>query len=204
MKTNFTKSDLKSGMAIRLRSGLVGVVMNKDYYCLECSEGFDELEYYNDDLTAVDREFDDSDIVAVGNYVKGLDKKHIEKALENPIWECKDKMSNPSAKEPDCIDLHDFLRYVDIYMNCYNCTHRAIDILFGDPALTPTIPALEDFQIEYIKMVAKLLKVKDEELIDELINWFFVDRCGQDEEVISFNQKQLTPTEVYEKVTQNR
>ena len=203
MKTNFTKSDLKSGMAIRLRSGLVGIVMNQDYYCLADNEGWGKLVYYNEDL--INSEFPDSDIVAVGAYATGLDKRHIENALENPMWERKAKVPNPSpTKKPNCITLDDFLRYVDTYMNCYNCTHKAMDILFGDPVLTPTIPALEDFQIEYIKMVAKLLRIKDEELVDELINWFFVDKCGQDEDVISFNQKQLTPAEVYEKVTQNR
>lgn len=207
MKTNFTKSDLKAGMSIELRSGLVGVVMNADtqggYLCFVDDEGYDNLEYYNDDLT--NRDFEDSDIVTVGNRTIGLDKGRIEKALENPVWVRQDVSSNPTAvKEPNCITLDEFMRYVKIYMDCHNSTNKAMDILFGDPALTPTIPDLQELQIEYVKMVATLLRIKDEELIDDLINWFYIDKCGQDDDPISFNQKRLQPAEVYKRVTQNR
>lgn len=203
MKTNFTKSDLKSGMAIKLRSGLVGIVMNEKYYCLADNGGYDELEYYDEDLT--NSKFPDSDIVAVGAYATGLDKKHIEKALENPIWERKsDTVDTSKPAEPNCIGLQRFLKYVKTYMTYHNSIKQVVEILFGDPALTPPMPYVADFEIEYIKMVTKLLGIKDEEMADELINWFYIDECGKDDHPISFNQVQLNPVEVYEKVAQNR
>lgn len=202
MKTNFTKSDLKSGMAVKLRSGIIGVVIDEKYFCLVDGEGFSELEYYNDDLTEINRIFYDDDIVAVGDYVKGLDKEHIEMALVNPIWERKPTpATTPPDKEIEPITLQEFISYVETYAAYQNNIKKVAEILFVDPMVMPPIPYIDDFEVEYIKMVAKLLGIKDEEMVDELINWFYVDECGKDSSPISFNRKQLAPDEVYEKVT---
>ncbi len=60
MKREFTKQDLLTGDVVVIRNGEVGVVLKENGYIVYQKNGADDLDYFNDDLSAVfdGREFD--------------------------------------------------------------------------------------------------------------------------------------------------
>lgn len=65
MTNTFTKADLKTGDIIKTRCGEVGIVVLK-YNVIAFSDGYQELNYYKDDLTyGLDKFASHNDIVAV-------------------------------------------------------------------------------------------------------------------------------------------
>ena len=213
MKNENLKSTLKNGSVVQTRDGDVGFVMdNTIWFIVGLAAGSkDFLDNYNDDLIHLDDTgFEGKwDIVKIWHNCNGFSPDAINNMLKNrkPSWERKDENEDADCEDEDCdtpqplISKDTFVDFIYILRTFENDLTDLTNIFRFNNDDRWSLPTFaDDLESKYVALISKLLNIpygKD----DDLFNWCFADKFGEDSTPISFGGEQLTAEQVYEKLT---
>lgn len=208
MKNENLKSTLKNGSVVQTKDGDIGFVMDNTIWFIVglAAGGKDFLDNYNDDLIYLDDiGFEGGwDIVKIWHNCNGFTPNAINNMLKNrkPSWERKDEnedtdcdTSQPLISKDTFVDFIYTLRTFENDLTALANTFRFNN---DDRWSEPTFA--DNLESKYVALISKLLNIpygKD----DDLFNWCFADKFGEDSTPISFGGEQLTAEQVYEKLT---
>ena len=213
MKNENLKSTLKNGSVVQTRDGDVGFVMDNTVWFIVglAAGGKDFLDNYNDDLIHLDDTgFEGEwDIVKIWHNCNGFSPNAINNILKNrkPSWERKDENKGKDCEDEDCdtpqplISKDTFVDFIYILRTFENDLTALTNIFRFNNDDRWSVPTFaDDLESKYVALISKLLNIpygKD----DDLFNWCFADKFGEDSTPISFGSEQLTAEQVYEKLT---
>ena len=213
MKNENLKSTLKNGSVVQTRDGDVGFVMDNTIWFIVglAAGGKDFLDNYNDDLIHLDDTgFEGKwDIVKIWHNCNGFSPDAINNMLKNrkPSWERKDENEDADCEDEDCdtpqplISKDTFVDFIYILRTFENDLTDLTNIFRFNNDDRWSLPTFaDDLESKYVALISKLLNIpygKD----DDLFNWCFADKFGEDSTPISFGGEQLTAEQVYEKLT---
>ena len=224
MKNEFTKSNLKNGMIIQCKDGNIGFIMDNKIYFVgetgrEIAYGYDDLIYYNENLTYTNVEYlkedDEYDIVGVWNNRGSLVAKEVARIVENnePIWVRKKKEEckvDYYPFVPDCnsISFSDtptprmsksaFVKYIQTLEDFDSKLNNLISTICPpEENKRPTFA--DELESEYVALIADMLGI-DSNKNDNLFDWCFADNFGEAEEMVSFDGECMYAADVYEKL----
>ena len=217
MKNENLKSTLKNGSVVQTRDGDVGFVMDNTIWFIVglAAGGKDSLDSYNDDLIHLDDTgFEGEwDIVKIWHNCNGFSPNAINNMLKNRkpswerTWERKDENEDADCEDEDCdtpqplISKDTFVDFIYILRTFENDLTDLTNIFRFNNDDRWSVPTFaDDLESKYVALISKLLNIpygKD----DDLFNWCFADKFGEDSTPISFGGEQLTAEQVYEKLT---
>lgn len=208
MKNENLKSTLKNGSVVQTRDGDVGFVMdNTIWFVTGVAAGSkDFLDNYDDDLTHLyDEGFESEwDIVKIWHNCNGFSPDAIDNILKNrkPSWERKDECSTEDCGVPQpLISKAAFVEFINTLHTFENKLGTLTTTIRDDNGGRWDSPTFADeLESKYVALLSNLLRIpygKD----DDLFNWCFADKFGEDSTPISFGGEQLTAEQVYEKLT---
>ena len=213
MKNENLKSTLKNGSVVQTRDGDVGFVMDNTIWFIVglAAGGKDFLDNYNDDLIHLDDTgFEGEwDIVKIWHNCNGFTPNAINNIVQNrkPSWERKDENEDADCEDEDCdtpqplISKDTFVDFIYILRTFENDLTDLTNIFRFNNDDRWSVPTFADnLESKYVALISKLLNIpygKD----DDLFNWCFADKFGEDSTPISFGGEQLTAEQVYEKLT---
>ena len=213
MKNENLKSTLKNGSVVQTRDGDVGFVMDNTIWFIVglAAGGKDFLDNYNDDLIHLDDTgFEGEwDIVKIWHNCNGFTPNAINNIVQNrkPSWERKDENEDADCEDEDCdtpqplISKDTFVDFIYILRTFENDLTDLTNIFRFNNDDRWSVPTFaDDLESKYVALISKLLNIpygKD----DDLFNWCFADKFGEDSTPISFGGEQLTAEQVYEKLT---
>ena len=213
MKNENLKSTLKNGSVVQTRDGDVGFVMDNTVWFIVglAAGGKDFLDNYNDDLIHLDDTgFEGEwDIVKIWHNCNGFTPNAINNIVQNrkPSWERKDENEDADCEDEDCdtpqplISKDTFVDFIYILRTVENDLTDLTNIFRFNNDYRWSVPTFADnLESKYVALISKLLNIpygKD----DDLFNWCFADKFGEDSTPISFGGEQLTAEQVYEKLT---
>ena len=207
MKNENLKSTLKNGSVVQTRDGDVGFVMdNTVWFIVGLAAGSkDFLDNYNDDLIHLDETgFEGEwDIVKIWHNCNGFTPNAINNMLKNrkPSWERKDENEGKDCDTPQPLISKDtFVDFIYILRTFENDLTALTNIFRFNNDDKWSVPTFADnLESKYVALISKLLNIphgKD----DDLFNWCFADKFGEDSTPLSFGGEQLTAEQVYEKL----
>lgn len=210
MKNENLKSTLKNGSVVQTRDGDVGFVMDNTIWFVTglASGGKSFLAGYSDDLIHITG-FKECDIVKIWHNCNGFSLNAINNMLKNrkPSWERKDENEDTNCKDENCdtpqplISKDTFVDFIYILRTFENDLTDLTNIFRFNNDDKWSVPTFaDDLESKYVALISKLLKIpygKD----DDLFNWCFADKFGEDSTPLSFGGEQLTAEQVYEKLT---
>ena len=213
MKNENLKSTLKNGSVVQTRDGDVGFVMDNTVWFIVglAAGGKDFLDNYNDDLIHLDDTgFEGEwDIVKIWHNCNGFTPNAINNIVQNrkPSWERKDENKGKDCEDEDCdtpqplISKDTFVDFIYILRTFENDLTALTNIFRFNNDDRWSVPTFaDDLESKYVALISKLLNIpygKD----DDLFNWCFADKFGEDSTPMSFGGEQLTAEQVYEKLT---
>lgn len=208
MKNENLKSTLKNGSVVQTRDGDVGFVMdNTIWFVTGLAAGSkDFLDNYDDDLTHLyDEEFEGEwDIVKIWHNCNGFSPDAIDNILKNrkPSCERKDECPNEDCGAPQpLISKAAFVEFINTLHTFENKLGTLTTTIRDDNSGRWDSPTFADeLESKYVALLSNLLRIpygKD----DDLFNWCFADKFGEDSTPISFGGEQLTAEQVYKKLT---
>ena len=208
MKNENLKSTLKNGSVVQTRDGDVGFVMDNTIWFVTglAAGGKDFLDNYNDDLIHLDDTgFEGEwDIVKIWHNCNGFSPNAINNILKNrkPSWERKDECPNEDCGAPQpLISKAAFVEFINTLHTFENKLGALTTTIRDDNSGRWDSPTFADeLESKYVALLSNLLRIpygKD----DDLFNWCFADKFGEDSTPISFGGEQLTAEPVYEKLT---
>lgn len=208
MKNENLKSTLKNGSVIQTRDGDVGFVMDNTIWFIVglAAGGKDFLDNYNDGLIHLDDTgFEGEwDIVKIWHNCNGFTPNAINNIVQNrkPSWERKDECPNEDCGAPQpLISKAAFVEFINTLHTFENKLGTLTTTIRDDNSGRWDSPTFADeLESKYVALLSNLLRIpygKD----DDLFNWCFADKFGEDSTPISFGGEQLTAEQVYEKLT---
>lgn len=208
MKNENLKLTLKNGSVVQTRDGDVGFVMdNTIWFVTGLTAGSkDFLDNYDDDLTHLyDEEFESEwDIVKIWHNCNGFSPDAIDNIRKNrkPSWVRKDKCPTEDCGAPQpLISKAAFVDFINTLHTFKNKLGTLTTTIRDDNSGRWDSPTFADeLESKYVALLSNLLRIpygKD----DDLFNWCFADKFGEDSTPISFGGEQLTAEQVYEKLT---
>lgn len=213
MKNENLKSTLKNGSVVQTKDGDIGFVMDNTIWFIVglAAGGKDFLDNYNDDLIHLDDTgFEGEwDIVKIWHNCNGFTPNAINNIVQNrkPSWERKDENEDADCEDEDCdtpqplISKDTFVDFIYILRTFENDLTDLTNIFRFNNDDRWSVPTFaDDLESKYVALISKLLNIpygKD----DDLFNWCFADKFGEDSTPISFGGEQLTAEQVYEKLT---
>ena len=208
MKNENLKSTLKNGSVVQTRDGDVGFVMdNTIWFITGLAAGYkDFLDNYDNDLTHLDDSGAEGqwDIVKIWHNCNGFSPDAIDNIRRNrkPSWERKDECPTEDCDTPQPLISKDtFVDFIHILRTFENDLTDLTNIFRFNNDDRWSVPTFaDDLESKYVALISKLLNIpygKD----DDLFNWCFADKFGEDSTPISFGGEQLTAEQVYEKLT---
>lgn len=208
MKNENLKSTLKNGSVVQTRDGDVGFVMDNTVWFIVglAAGGKDFLDNYNDDLIHLDDTgFEGEwDIVKIWHNCNGFSPDAIDNIRRNrkPSWERKDECPTEDCDTPQPLISKDtFVDFIYILRTFENDLTALTNIFRFNNDDKWSVPTFADnLESKYVALISKLLNIphgKD----DDLFNWCFADKFGEDSTPISFGGEQLAAEQVYEKLT---
>lgn len=208
MKNENLKSTLKNGSVVQTKDGDIGFVMDNTVWFIVglAAGGKDFLDNYNDDLIHLDDEgFEGEwDIVKIWHNCNGFTPNAINNMLKNrkPSWERKDENEGKDCDTPQPLISKDtFVDFIYILRTFENDLTALTNIFRFNNDDKWSVPTFADnLESKYVALISKLLNIphgKD----DDLFNWCFADKFGEDSTPISFGGEQLAAEQVYEKLT---
>ena len=217
MKNENLKSTLKNGSVVQTRDGDVGFVMDNTVWFIVglAAGGKDFLDNYNDDLIHLDDTgFEGEwDIVKIWHNCNGFSPNAINNMLKNRkpswerTWERKDENEDADCENKDCdtpqplISKDTFVDFIYILRTFENDLTDLTNIFRFNNDDRWSVPTFaDDLESKYVALISKLLNIPYGKG-DDLFNWCFADKFGEDSTPISFGGKQLTAEQVYEKLT---
>lgn len=208
MKNENLKSTLKNGSVVQTRDGDVGFVMDNTVWFIVglAAGGKDFLDNYNDDLIHLDDTgFEGEwDIVKIWHNCNGFSPDAIDNIRRNrkPSWERKDECPTEDCDTPQPLiskdTFVDFIYTLRTFENDLTALANTFHFNDDDRWSVPTFA--DNLESKYVALISKLLNIpygKD----DDLFNWCFADKFGEDSTPLSFGGEQLTAEQVYEKLT---
>ena len=213
MKNENLKSTLKNGSVVQTRDGDVGFVMDNTVWFIVglAAGGKDFLDNYNDDLIHLDDTgFEGEwDIVKIWHNCNGFTPNAINNIVQNrkPSWERKDENKGKDCEDEDCdtpqplISKDTFVDFIYILRTFENDLTALTNIFRFNNDDRWSVPTFaDDLESKYVALISKLLNIPYGE-DDDLFNWCFADKFGEDSTPMSFGGEQLTAEQVYEKLT---
>ena len=213
MKNENLKSTLKNGSVVQTRDGDVGFVTDNTVWFIVglAAGGTDFLDNYNDDLIHLDDTgFEGEwDIVKIWHNCNGFTPNAINNIVQNrkPSGERKDENEGKDCKDEDCdtpqplISKDTFVDFIYILRTFENDLTALTNIFRFNNDDRWSVPTFaDDLESKYVALISKLLNIPYGE-DDDLFNWCFADKFGEDSTPISFGSEQLTAEQVYEKLT---
>ena len=208
MKNENLKSTLKNGSVVQTRDGDVGFVMdNTIWFITGLAAGYkDFLDNYDNDLTHLDDSGAEGqwDIVKIWHNCNGFSPDAIDNIRRNrkPSWERKDECPTEDCDTPQPLISKDtFVDFIHILRTFENDLTDLTNIFRFNNDDRWSVPTFaDDLESKYVALISKLLNIpygKD----DDVFNWCFADKFGEDSTPISFGGEQLTAEQVYEKLT---
>lgn len=208
MKNENLKSTLKNGSVVQTRDGDVGFVMDNTIWFIVglAAGGKDFLDNYNDRLIHLDDTgFEGEwDIVKIWHNCNGFTPNAINNIVQNrkPSWERKDEYPNEDCGAPQpLISKAAFVEFINTLHTFENKLGILTTTIRDDNSGRWDSPTFADeLESKYVALLSNLLRIpygKD----DDLFNWCFADKFGEDSTPISFGGEQLTAEQVYEKLT---
>lgn len=208
MKNENLKSTLKNGSVVQTRDGDVGFVMDNTIWFIVglAAGGKDFLDNYNDGLIHLDDTgFEGEwDIVKIWHNCNGFTPNAINNIVQNrkPSWERKDECPNEDCGAPQpLISKAAFVEFINTLHTFENKLGTLTTTIRDDNSGRWDSPTFADeLESKYVALLSNLLRIpygKD----DDLFNWCFADKFGEDSTPISFGGEQLTAEQVYEKLT---
>ena len=213
MKNENLKSTLKNGSVVQTKDGDIGFIMDNTIWFIVglAAGGKDFLDNYNDDLIHLDDTgFEGEwDIVKIWHNCNGFTPNAINNIVQNrkPSWERKDENEDADCEDEDCdtpqplISKDTFVDFIYILRTFENDLTDLTNIFRFNNDDRWSVPTFaDDLESKYVALISKLLNIpygKD----DDLFNWCFADKFGEDSTPISFGGEQLTAEQVYEKLT---
>lgn len=208
MKNENLKSTLKNGSVVQTKDGDIGFVMDNTIWFITgfAAGGKDFLDNYNDDLIHLDDTgFEGEwDIVKIWHNCNGFTPNAINNMVQNrkPSWERKDENEDTDCDTPQPLISKDtFVDFIYILRTFENDLTDLTNIFrFNDDDRWSVPTFADNLESKYVALISKLLNIpygKD----DDLFNWCFADKFGEDSTPLSFGGEQLTAEQVYEKLT---
>lgn len=222
MKNEFTKSNLKNGMIIQERDGDIGFIMDDRVYFVDgTSDGYDDLDFYEEDLThkieeweEADAERSNFDIIKVWENWGSLKEEIIKNVVrcKAPLWTRKDEKETidwgadwgATDKAPDKENVSprmsksDFVKYIQTLEDFDAMLNNLISTICPPEGNIKTPTFADKLESEYVTLIADMLGIEDEKN-DELFDWCFADEFGNAEEVKAFDGC-MYAEDVYEKL----
>lgn len=207
MKNENLKLTLKNGSVVQTRDGDVGFVMDNTIWFVVGSANKKFLNNYDDNLIHLEGTlFDEGewDIVKIWHNCNGFTPNAINNIVQNrkPSWERKDECPNEDCGAPQPLiskaAFVEFINTLHIFENKFGTLTTTIRDDNGGRWDSPTFA--DELESKYVALLSNLLRIpygKD----DDLFNWCFADKFGEDSTPTSFGGEQLTAEQVYEKLT---
>lgn len=207
MKNENLKSTLKNGSVVQTRDGDVGFIMdNTIWFIVGLAAGYkDFLDNYDDDLTHLDDSGAEGqwDIVKIWHNCNGFSPDAIDNIRRNrkPSWERKDECPTEDCDTPQPLISKDtFVDFIYILRTFENDLTDLTNIFRFNNDDRWSVPTFaDDLESKYVALISKLLNIPYGE-DDDLFNWCFADKFGEDSTPLSFGGEQLTAEQVYEKL----